>query len=113
MKTRIIFLDDEPQTSRRLRTTLGENGYEICVPQTIQDAFYEINVNHAELVIHCAHRTKTYWELCDQIFAQYPQFPSLHLATGPKSEIYHSALKGPFHQKMRPLTPHKDFLKRE
>jgi diguanylate cyclase (GGDEF)-like protein len=112
MKTRIIFLDDEPQTAHRLQEILENHGFSVGSPKTLDEAFKEINSNRAELLIHSAHRTKTNSALCEEFFDQYPHFPSLHLATGPDAESYERNLKGPFHQKMRPLTPEKEFLKR-
>jgi len=112
MKTRIIFLDDEPKTAHRLQEILESHGFSVGTPRTLEEAFKEVNSNRAELLIHSAHRTKTYSELCDNFFNQYPQFPSLHSGTGPDSESYERNLRGTFHQKMRPLTPEKEFLKR-
>src|ERR1700722_17286860 len=112
MNTRIIFLDDEPQTCGRLKEALEERGYLICIPTTIEEAMHEINVNKAELLIHTAHRTKNNWNICNFIFSPYPQFPTLHFATGPSAEVHDAPMKGAFHQKLRPLIPEKDFLKR-
>lgn len=112
MKTRVLFFDDEPQTSRKLRACLEKNGYVVITPNSFEEVLHEINFKKAELIIHSAHRTKTYWSLCDQIFAQYPQFPSIHFATGPDAEQFQKSLTGPFHQKLRPLIAERDFLKR-
>ena len=81
MESRVLFFDDEPQTSRRLKTILEANGYIVCTVSTYEEALHEINFNKIDLLIHSAHRTQTYWDLCDKIFALYPQFPSLHFAT--------------------------------
>jgi diguanylate cyclase (GGDEF)-like protein len=112
MQSRIIFFDDEPQTNRRLRDSLEKQGYLLCVPKTVEEAFHEINVNKAELLVHGAHKTETFWKICDAVFKQYPNFPSIHFATGPSSEINHDKLRGPFHWKVRHLGPERLFLKR-
>jgi diguanylate cyclase (GGDEF)-like protein len=112
MKTRILFLDDEPQTARQYEEALSTQGYIVCKPKTPEEALHEINANGAELLIHSAHKTKTNWHVCDKVFEFYPQFPSIHFATGPTSELYQLNLKGPFHYRLRALSPVKDFLKR-
>lgn len=112
MKTRVIFFDDEPQTSQRLKALLQKHGYDVSSPETIEEAFEEINQNGAELIVHSAHKSKTHWNVCDAIFNEYPQFPSIHFATGPSAEIHHINMKGPFHHKLRPLIPEREFLKR-
>jgi two-component system cell cycle response regulator len=112
MKARILFFDDEPQTSVRLKLTLEKQGYAICTPASVDEALHEINLNGAEVLIHSAHRTKTHWDLVEGILNVYPHFPSLHFATGPLAESFQKVRKGPFHQKLRPLVPERDFLRR-
>jgi two-component system, cell cycle response regulator len=112
MATRVIFLDDEPQTSGRFKLILEKAGYEVSAPKSVQEAIKEINLNGAELVVHGSHKTETHWNLCEGIFGHYPHFPSIHIATGPESEGRHLKLKGPFHFVMRPLVPEKTFLRR-
>src|SRR5688572_27597389 len=112
MKTRVLFLDDEPQTHRRFREALEKQGFTICVPKSLEEAFYEINMNGAELLIHCAHRTETFLRICDGITKQYPHFPTLHFATGEASEPHSGKMRGSFHVSLRPLIPEKQFLKR-
>ncbi len=112
MKTRVIFLDDEPKTAQRLQRILESHGYSVGTPGTLEETFKEVNANGAEILIHSAHRSNTYSELCEGFFNQYPQFPSLHLGTGPSAETYEKNLKGAFHSKMRPLTPQREFLTR-
>ena len=113
MKTRILFFDDEPETCVRLKgsTVLRRRLCIVC--PILQDCqLFEINVNKAELMIHSAHRTQTHWDVCSAVCQTYPQFPTLHFATGPSAEVHDKPLKGAFHQKLRPLIPEKDFLKR-
>src|SRR5262249_55913626 len=112
MQTRILFFDDEPQTNRRLKDVLEKQGYILVVPNSVEEAFHEININGAELLVHGAHRTKTHWTICDSIFKSYPHFPSIHFATGPISESTHGSLKGPYHYRIRHLVPERTMLKR-
>ncbi len=111
IKKRIIFLDDEPQTNKKLKRALVNSGYEVVVPSTSDEAFFEINVNGAEVLVHCGHHTKTFWGVCTEIMEKYPQFPSLHIAVGTAAEEFQKNFKGPFHQKLRPLPAEKLFLK--
>jgi len=112
MKTRVIFLDDEPGLCRKLQTALEERGYTVAHPRTLEEALREINLHGAELLVHCSHSTQTHWRVCEAIFNTYPHFPSLHLATGPVSAENHFTPKGPFHQNLRHLAPEREFLKR-
>jgi diguanylate cyclase (GGDEF)-like protein len=112
VKPKILFFDDEPKTSGRLRRSLELQNYTISTPQNLEDALTEIRTNRVDLLIHSAHRTQTYWPLVKQILDLYPQFPSMHFSTGPDAEKFQKDWKGPFHQKLRPLVPERDFLRR-
>ncbi len=111
-ENRIIFLDDDPKTGQRLKRSLEEKGFKIVEPQDMNEASLEVIHNGAELFIHVAHKSKTYWSLCEDFFKHFPQFSSIHFASGPESEEYLKKMKGPFHHRMRHLMPEKEFLKK-
>jgi hypothetical protein len=108
---RVIFFDDEPNMGGRFKESLLKQGYVVVEPKSIDEALHEIDGNGAGLLIHFAHSTETQWKICDAVYEKHPQFPSIHFASGEKSEEYHSKLVGPFHYKMRHLLPEKAFLK--
>jgi diguanylate cyclase (GGDEF)-like protein len=112
MRTRVLFFDDEPQTAGVIKAALISQGYTLTTPKTLQEAFTEINSNGAELLIHSATATKTHWDLCNNIFKEYPELPSIHIISSGNSEGYPFPTKGPFHQRVRPLDSIKEFTKK-
>lgn len=112
IKKKVIFLDDQPQTNQKLAQALVREGYQVCTPKTIDEAFYEINMNGAGMLVHCAHKTETYWQMCEAILKAQPLFPSIHIAISVSGEEFQKQFKGPFHLKLRPLTSEKIFLRK-
>ncbi|MBK9293127.1 MAG: GGDEF domain-containing protein [Oligoflexia bacterium] len=112
IKKKVIFLDDEPKTNTKFLKTLEKCGYQVVAPKTKEEALYEASMGGAQLLVHCAHTTKTYWEICETLLNNHLDLPSIHIAISRAAEEFQSQFKGPFHQKLRPLSSEKEFLKK-
>lgn len=80
MKTKILFLDDEPGIGRRVKSMLSENGYSFSESQNLGELEKLIDSGEVGLVFHCTNDvSNTHGTLCEKLEKRFPMMPFIHM----------------------------------